>query len=250
MGGPRMKKLGTFVAIGMGVVFVSASAYGQLGIPAKLKASKVQGNLVPSYHPLDTGAGTGDDENDSPAFLDTAVQSGNCMFTQGKFKAQVGKDAAVQLKGVVCGGVPADGIMLCAHTKDLSTIMNEDIDKTGATAAKTCLSGTTHLEGKVNFSTGNFGSLTCVAGTCKGTLAVVATDPCPDVDKVAEVRRLEVFDGNDSAVIPVMGTNLSACCGSTQTVVGPVAASSVAPCNTSTQQVMAEIGTVTQGVTP
>lgn len=250
MGGRFMKKLGTIVALGMGLAFVSASAYG-LGIPAKLKATKVQGNLVPAYYPMSSGSGTGDDEGDTPALLGTAVQrSANCTFTQGKFKQQLGKDTAVQLKGVTCMGTPFSG-QLCAHTKQMATIMDHDIDKKGViSGAQTCLSGTTPLQGKINFTTGNIGSLTCSAGSCKGTLPVVTPDPCPDVDKVSEFRRLEVFDGNDSGslVIVVGSPAIKACCGPRQTAAGSISVNTVAPCNTSTQDVLGEIGTVTQGV--
>jgi hypothetical protein len=251
-----MKKIGTILAIAMGLAFVSASAHAQLGIPAKLKATKIQGNLVPAYYPLSTGPGTGDDEDDSPALLGTAVQRSNpathnCIFTQGKFKQQLGKDTAVQLKGVLCGPAgmqtPYTG-QLCAHTKQLATIMNEDIDKTGAVAAKTCPSTGGDLSGKINFTTGNIGSLTCANGSCKGTLPVVTTDPCPDVDKVSELRRLEVFDGPDVASVTFLGTDLKTCCGPTQQIVGGVPTSGYAPCTTSTQDVLGEMGTVTQGV--
>lgn len=241
-----MTKFGLLATCAMGFTLAGAPAFG-LGIPAKAKAGKVQGNLVPAYKPS-TGSGTGDDENDSPAFLSTASErsTNGCIFTQGKFKAQVGKDAAVQLKGVTCGTMPYTG-QLCAHTKILSTIMDEEIDKTGASAAKTCVS-VVHIEGKMNFVTGNIGLLTCTDGTCKGTLPVVTTDPCPDVDKVTELRRLEVFDGPDKASVVTLGTTLAACCGAGQTTVGSTAVSATAPCTTSTQDVMGEMGTITQGV--
>src|SRR5579862_8364185 len=211
-----MKRLVTMLALGTAVAFVGSAAHAQLGIPAKLKAGKVQGNLVPAYNPSDTGPGTGDDEQDSPSFLDTAVLSSslghNCMFTQGKFKAQVGKDAAVALKGVTCGGNAYTG-QLCAHTKILSSIMNEDIAKDG-TPGPTLQCNTTggDIAGKQNWVTGNVGQLTCTAGSCSGTLPVVTADPCPAVDKVSEIRRLEVFDGPDQTTQTILGTALSACC--------------------------------------
>jgi hypothetical protein len=240
-----MNRLVTMLALGTAVAFVGSAASAQIGIPAKLKAGKVQGNLVPAYYPSDTGPGTGDDEDDSPAFQDTGVQSSACTFTQGKFKAQVGKDAAVALKGVTCGGMAFSGT-LCAHTKILATIMSEDIDKTGATTGVMCNSTAGDIAGKQNFVTGNIGHLTCTAGSCKGTLPVVTADPCPSVDKVAEIRRLEVFDGPDEGSATILGTTLAVCCGPHQTLVGG-AAPSGAPCNTSTQHVLAEMGTVTQG---
>jgi hypothetical protein len=243
-----MKKLGMLTVFGMALAFTGSQAFA-LGVAAKAKAGKVQGNLVPAYSPQDTGSGTGDDENDSPALQDVAVQRSPCTFLQGKFKQQLGKDSAVQLKGVECGGTPVTG-QLCAHTKQLATIMNEEIDKTGASAAKTCTSGMVSIEGKINYSTGNIGLITCTAGTCKGTLQVVTADPCPDVDKVSELRRFEVFDGPDKASIVTLGTTLAACCGPGQTTVGGIGVGGVAPCNTSTQDVLGEMGTITQGVAP
>jgi hypothetical protein len=239
-----MKKLTVLGVCGVALGFAVSAAFG-LGISAKLKSKKVQGDLVPAYYPQSSGSGTGDDEGDSPALLGTAVQRGACTFSAGKFKLQQGKDGQVQLTGVTCGGTPYSG-QLCAHTKQLATIMDEDLDKTGASTAKTCTSGIP-IQGKINFSTGNIGSLTCSNGTCKGTLPVVTTDPCPDVDKVSELRRVEVFDGNDKASITTMGTTLAACCGPNQTTVGGISVSGTAPCNTSTQDVMAEMGIVTQG---
>lgn len=244
----RMKKFGLLGVCGLALAIGSGPAFG-LGIPAKAKAGKVQGNLVPAYNPQDTGSGTGDDENDSPAFLDTAEQRGACTFTQGSFKAQVGKEASVKMKGVTCGGTPYTG-QLCAHTKQMATIMDEEIDKTGASSAKVCTSTGGPIQGKINFSTGNIGLITCAAGSCAGTLAVVTTDPCPDVDKVSELRRFEVFDGPDKGTLTVLGTQLTACCGPSQTAVGSISVNGIAPCNTSTQDVLGEMGTITQGVQP
>jgi hypothetical protein len=242
-----MTKIGLLAACATAFTLAAPPAFG-LGIGSKAKAGKVQGNLVPAYYPTGSGRGTGDDENDSPAIIGTAAQRGACTFTQGKFKAQVGKDAAVQLKGVTCGGTPYTG-NLCAHTKNLSTIMDEEIDKTGASSAKICNSSGGPIQGKINFSTGTIGLIACTAGTCKGTLPTVLADPCPDVDKVSEIRRVEVFDGPDKASQVVLGSTLAVCCGPTQTMVGPITPSG-APCNTSTQDVMGEMGTITQGVAP
>jgi hypothetical protein len=235
------------LALGTAAAFVASAASAQIGIPAKLKAGKVQGNLVPAYYPSDTGAGTGDDEGDSPAFQDTGVQSSaNCQFTQGKFKAQVGKDAAVALKGVTCSGTPFTG-SLCAHTKILATIMTNDVAKDGTPGpALPCNTTAGDISGKQNFVTGNIGHLTCTAGSCAGTLPVVTADPCPASDKVAEIRRLEVFDGPDEASQAILGTTLAVCCGPHETLVGNAAPSGL-PCSTSTQHVLAEEGTVTQG---
>ena len=242
-----MRRLVVAAAMGTALALTASATFAQIGIPSKLKAKKVQGNLVPAFYPSGTGRSTGDDDQDSPAILQDAVPRSTCTFTQGKFKLQSGKDAAVKMKGVTCGGTPFSGT-LCAHTKVLSSIMNNEIDKDGNLTPVTCTTTAGDVQGKMNWSSGNVGTLTCSAGSCEGTLPVVATDPCPAVDKIAEVRHFEVFDGPDLATQMVMGTTLKVCCGPGQKIVGPIAPG--APCDTSTQDVMAEMGTVTQGVTP
>jgi hypothetical protein len=77
---------------------------------------------------------------------------------------------------------------------------------------------------------------------------VVLADPCPAVDKVSELKKVEVFDGDDFASTTILGSTLAVCCGPGQTTVGSAAPG--APCTTSTQDVMGEMGIVTQGVTP
>ncbi len=245
-----MRKLVVAVTVGALVAAAGPAAYG-LGIPAKLKAKKVQGNLVPAYEGAVAGSGNGDDEGNGPITLQNAVlrSDAGCIFTQGKFKAQVGADLAIKLKGVTCGGVAYTG-QLCAHSKVFSTIMSEDLDKDNMSTAKVCNSTAGDIAGKLSFATGNIGTLTCAAGSCSGTLGQVLADPCPDVDKVAEMRRLEVFDGPDFTSFITMGSTLSACCGPNQTTVGANSVSTHVPCDTSTQDVMGEIGTVVQGVTP
>lgn len=249
-----MRRLLSIVAVGTAMAIAAPAVHG-IGIPSTLKSKKVSGDLVPAYAPMDTGSGTGDDENEgaNAAFLDTAVQRGNCKFTQGKFKSQTGKDTSISLKGVTCGGTPYTG-NLCAHTKVLSTIMSEDLDKNNVSTPKTCdpdgMGVAPDVAGKINFSTGAISNLiVCTAGTCTGTLPTVTTDPCPAVDKVAELRRIEVFDSDDLGSITILGTPLEHCCGPNQTAVGNFAVTG-APCNTSTQDVFAEIGTVVQGVVP
>jgi hypothetical protein len=246
--GCPMRVLITAICLGTAVALAAPPVQG-IGVPAKTKAKKVQANLVPAMYPADTGRGTGDDEGDDPAFLDTATPRSNCIFDAGKVKLQVGKDASVKIKGVRCGGTPYSG-SLCAHSKILSSIMSEEIDKSGNSTPVVCNSTAGDIAGDMNFVTGNHGLLTCSAGSCEGTLPPVTTDPCPDVDKVTAVRRFEVFDGPDFANIPVLGTNLKACCGPGQTLVGGILASGAAPCNTSTQDVMAELGTINHGIQP
>lgn len=243
-----MRLLIASVCVGAAVAFAAPAAQG-IGISTKTKAKKVQGDLVPAYSPADTGSGTGDDENDNPALLDTPVLRGNCTFEAGKFKLQVGKDAAVKLKGVTCGGTPYSG-SLCAHTKTMATITDEEIDKEGNSTPASCISpALTETAGTQQFVTGNVGLITCTDGTCQGTIPPVATDPCPDVDKVTELRRFEVFDGPDSGTLTYSGVTLKTCCGPGMTVAGflpPIGA----PCNTSTQDVMGEMGYIVQGAQP
>lgn len=227
------------------VVAINASA---IGIPAKAKAKKIQGNMVPAFKPVDSGTNTGDDENDSPAFLDAAAARSGCTLEQGQYKITTGGSTAVKLSGVNCGGTPFSGT-LCAHTKILATILDEDIDKTGTHTPVTCpTSGVpAGIQGQTNFVTGNVGTITCTAGKCAGLLPVVTPDPCPSVDKVAEVRRVEVFDGPDLGSLSVLGSTLSSCCGPGQTAVGNLA---LPACAGSTQDVMATSGTITQGIVP
>lgn len=243
-----MRVLMLTAAIGTAVALAAPPVQG-IGVPAKTKAKKVQANLVPAVYPADTGRGTGDDEGDDPAFLDTATFRSNCTFDSGKVKLQVGKDASVKMKGVKCGGTPYTG-SLCAHSKIVASIMSEEIDKAGNSTPVVCNSSAGDIAGDVNFVTGNHGLLTCSAGSCEGTLPAVTTDPCPDVDKLTEVRRFEVFDGPDSLTLSVLGTNLKACCGPGQTLVGGIGVSASPPCNTSTQDVMAEMGTIVHGIQP
>src|SRR5262249_48557323 len=163
---------------------------------AKTTGKKIQGDLVPAYYPASTGSGTGDDENDSPAILGTPVQRGKCIFDSGKGTLQSGKDTVVQLKNVRCGepalaftGPPG------AHTKVLNRIMGEKTDKkTGSVSPTTCLAPAgSETANTIQWVTGNLGTIACSKGTCKGTLPPIATDPCPTVPKVSEVRRIEVF---------------------------------------------------------
>lgn len=254
-----MRLLIATVCVGAAVALAAPSAQG-IGIPAKLKGKKVQGDLVPAYAPADTGSGTGDDEGKNPAILDTPELRSDsttdsvghdCTFLQGKFKAQVGKDIQLKLKGVTCGGTPYNG-MLCAHTKTLSTIMDEEIDKEGNSTPVVCIAPdmVQHTENSVSWVTGAVGTISCVDGSCQGTIPPVTADPCPDVDKVSEIRRLEVFDGPDKGTTTINGATIGACCGPTQTFAGPFPVAGIAPCNASTQDVMAEMGQVVQGVQP
>lgn len=242
-----MKRRSMLLAASLAVAMVGP-AFG-FGIPAKTSAKKILGNLVPAFYPTVAGRGHGDDESDTPSLIAVGAPRSACTFKQGKFKMLVGKDVQIQLSTVTCGGTPVTG-SLCAHTKLVATIMSDEIDKNGVVTPVTCPSTGGNIEGKMNFVTGNVGTITCAAGTCSGTLPVVTADPCPAVDKVSEVRRVEVFDGPDLGAIVVLGSTLSACCGPGQTAAGGISINGVAPCTTSTQDVMAGMGTIVQGVAP
>jgi hypothetical protein len=242
-----MRLLTAAVCVGAAVAFAAPAAQG-IGISAKTKAKKVQGDLVPAYSPADTGAGTGDDEADNPALLDTPIARTGCTFEAGKFKLQVGKDASVKIKGMTCAGTPYTG-SICAHTKTLATITDEEIDKEGNSTPVSCISpALTETAGTQQFVTGNVGVITCEDGTCQGTIPPVATDPCPGVDKVTELRRFEVFNGPAIGTLTYSGVTLKTCCGPGQTVAGflpPVPA-----CSAPGQDVMGEMGYINLGVQP
>jgi hypothetical protein len=244
-----MRALIAAVCVGTAVSLVAQTAQG-IGISAKMKSKKVQADLVPAYYPASTGSGTGDDEGDDPAILGTPVQRGKCTFESGKVQVQAGKDDKIQLKGVNCNGTPYSG-SLCAHRKVLSTIMDEDIDKKGVSTPKVCVTpdGASTSENTISFTTGAIGLISCSNGKCKGTLPPVTADPCPDVDKVSQVTRVEVFDGPEEGVLQIAGAAIGACCGPNQNAAGPIPVSPFCPVG-STQDVFAEMGYVTQGVTP
>jgi hypothetical protein len=245
----------TFViaAAGFALVATTPTAWAD-GVKASFKAKKVAGDLIPAFAPDDTGSNNGEDHDGgdaNAAFNEPgSPRQSSCEFAKGSVKIQVGKNASVKVSGVVCGGTPYSG-QLCAHVKALSTIANEEIDKDGNSTPKSCISGIAgDVAGRVNWVTSQVGLLTCTAGKCAGTLPPVTTDPCPDVDKITEIRRVDVMNGPDMASTVVLGTTLKACCGPRQTVVGPAQASAFAPCDTSTQDVMATMGNVTHGVVP
>jgi hypothetical protein len=256
-----MRVLIAAVCVGTAVALAVPPAHG-FSISAKAAAKKIQADLVPAYSPVDTGAvdgdgnpttgsGHGDDEGDNPSILATPfLRSSKCTFETGKVTYQVGKDAQVQLKNVKCDGTPYDG-SLCAHTKVLNTIMDEDVDKNGVVTPKVCLSPAgTSTEATLQWVTGNVGRVACSKGQCKGTIPPVLADPCPDVDKVSELRRFEVFDGPDEGSTTILGATLASCCGPGQVVAGPIPVSTLQPCDTSTQDVMAGMGYINQGVQP
>ena len=250
-----MRVLIAVACVGAAAALAVSPAHG-FSISAKATAKKIQGDLVPAYSPVVTGSGTGDDEGDSPAilatpFLRTSGATGegrNCTFESGKVTFQVGKDAQVQLKKLSCGGTPYTG-SLCAHTKVLNTIMDQDVDKNGVATPKVCLAPNgSNTEATIQWVTGSVGLITCSKGSCKGTIPPVTADPCPDVDKVSELRRFEVFDGPDKASTTISGATLGSCCGPGQIVAGPIPVSTFPPCDTSTQDVLGEMGYINQGI--
>ncbi len=247
-----MKRIVPLALFGAAIVLAAPAAYA-ISVPYKAKAKSIQGTLVPAFKPTDTGSGTGDDENEgaNAALQDPASARSACTFEQGQYKVQVGKDASVKLTGVSCGGVPYTG-NLCAHAKALATILNEDIDKTGASTPKTCISGIAgDIAGQTNWVSANIGTVVCAAGKCKGTMPQVTSDPCPDVDKVSEYRRIEIFDGPGSGSLSIGGSTLSACCGAGQTMAGSINVNGVGGCPAvPTQDVMGSGGTILQGVAP
>ena len=245
-----MRVLIAAVCVGTAFALAAAPAQGQLvGISAKTKAKKITADLVPAYYPAGSGPGTGDDENDSPAILGTPVQRGKCTFDSGKVTLQAGKDTKVQLKNVKCSGAPFSG-SLCGHTKVLNTIMGLEADKKGTVTETTCIGSAEagDTANTIQFVTGNIGTLSCSNGKCKGTLPPIATDPCPDVDKVSEVRRIEIFDGGAVGTVDILGNTIGACCGPNQTAAGPISVAISPACTGSTQDVMAEMGYINQGV--
>ncbi|GIW39929.1 MAG: hypothetical protein KatS3mg076_0506 [Candidatus Binatia bacterium] len=138
---------------------------------------------------------------------------------------------------------------LCAQIEVLSTIMDEDIDKDGNSTPKTCFAGSVAIHGKTNYSVSQVERIDCKKGNCKGVLGITtgSGDPCPDVDKVTEVRHVRVADGPTISSKTIFGNTLKACC-----FEGSVVAGGFTPdnpdCTTVDQDLLAEMGTVTQGL--
>ena len=129
-------------------------------------------------------------------------------------------------------------------------ITDEEIDKEGNSTPVSCLSPVaTETAGTQQFVTGNVGTIMCTDGSCQGTIPPVATDPCPSVDKVTELRRFEVFNGPAIGTLSYSGVVLKTCCGPGQTVAGFLPPATV-PCTAPGQDVMGEMGYIIQGVEP
>ena len=268
-----MKKRFAFAGIGLAVIALASLPVSATVIPAKMKSKKVQGDLVPAYacDPTDPDPACSNSlqirscsDGSGPCVGDASCTGGgtctegvitksnayghNCIFESGNFKIQSGKDTQVQLKKVSCieASPPSQ---LCGHIASYSTITDLNIDTKGVITPKTCTHPVAgNIAGTANYAIAQQGTLTCDSkGSCKGVLPVVAADPCPDVDKVSQYIRLEVFDGSSFVSIDVGGAVLKGCCGRNQNLVGggfPVSA--VAPCNTAEQDSLAVGGTVVQ----
>jgi hypothetical protein len=153
------------------------------------------------------------------------------------------------------GGAPIPGdcqatkrTLLCSEETILSTIMDQERADDGTLTPKSCIQ-TVNVAGKSNYVISSIGFLSCKSGTCKAVLANNISgggDPCPDVDKVSEVRRMTVMDSYHVGEANVLGNTLRACCEPGAAAVGgaPIA------CGNTNQDVLAEMGNVVQGVAP
>ncbi len=213
-----MKMRTLVVTAALAVLIAPAARAADVNFSAKAKAKGVQGDFVPAFR-----CASGVDQGECAGNLLVGYPAGNvtrssttaqdCKFEQGKFKVQAGKDGQAQLKGVTCAG--GEPTTLCAHVKGYTTIANQELDSKGMTSAETCTSGGLPIAGSSNYSTANVGILSCSKGTCKGTLTAVTADPCPTVDKVTNIDRVEVFDGGEDysyEALPGSGVFLGACC--------------------------------------
>ena len=240
-----LKMTKVLVLVGAVVAFGCGAALADAGIGAKWKAKKVIANLVTAYE--------GDPNNIKDTFNKPTQPKSDCIFKTGTIKIKAGKEASLKIVGMECPkGTPYNG-SICAHTKALSTIANQELDKDNnvisdpnSTPPLECVSSGLHLEGKANYAAGAAQVLTCTDGKCKGTLAQVTSDPCPTVDKISQLLEVTVYDGGDLLDIPVSGSNLKTCCGEGEYVAGGIPALAP-PCATSTQQPFAVMGTYLQG---
>jgi hypothetical protein len=143
---------------------------------------------------------------------------------------------------------PTKRTLLCAEQTILSSIMDQERADDGTLTPKTCFQGT-NIEGKSNYVVATVGYLSCKSGTCKAVLGNNAGgDPCPDVDKVNEVRRMTVMDGPVVGSANVLGNTLRACCEPDAHAVG--GSGGKIECGNINQDVLGEMGTVVQGVAP
>ena len=195
------------------VVALALSAFGAtsalaISMGPKAKAKKVGGDFAQAYA---CGASATDPIDCQGTQLSPAATKSTCTLDGGKFKVQTGKDMFVLLKGVDCGGTPPSAV--CVQVEGLSTIMDEDRDKDGNLTPETCTFQGLNLEGTSSYSNIFVGDVACDAkGKCKGTIPSITADPCPDVDKVTEIRRVRVFDGPAASTFePIPGIVIALC---------------------------------------
>ncbi len=203
-----MKRLIRMWVLALAATGFSASPALAIGMGPKAKGKKIGGDFAQAY---ECGATATDSVDCQGTQLSPAATKSTCTLEGGKFKVQTGKDMFVLLKGVDCGGTPPAAV--CIQVEGLSTIMDEDIDKDGNSTPETCVFQGLNLEGTSNYSNIFVGDVACDAkGKCKGTVTSVSQDPCPDVDKVTEIRRVRVFDGPAANVFePLPGIFIGLC---------------------------------------
>jgi hypothetical protein len=269
------KALLVVVAVG-GLTVAGAMPAAATSISAKLKSSKVQGDLVPAWAcaPLDensncsgsTSVSTCTVSGGACSLLDpcplaedkctggnksaSEVNGRGCTFDKGTFKVQSGKDAQVQVSGLKCtGGLPSG---LCGHIEGYSTIMNQNVDAKGVVTPKSCvIAPTGEIAGASNFAIASLGTLTCDAkGTCKGVLPLALGNPCPDTDSETQIASIDIFDGAASASItpPNSSITLKACCGRAEYVIPGAKSADQPACQNLNppQDVLATMGNVVQ----
>jgi len=256
-----------------------AGTSSAVSISAKLKSKKLLGDLVPAYacSPGDADpfechesllvkgctnnpqlSCAGDTDCGGPGLCSGPVpskslQNGHdCSFTKGAFKILAGKEVQIQVQGMNCNAGSPVPTGVCANIATYATIANENIDSHGNPTPVVCTAAIVgDIAGTSNYAIAQMDTIPCDATTakCQGSIPLSTTDPCPSVDKIAQVARVEVFDGPDSAVQNVIGTNLFACCSPYAEAAGGSAVSHAVPppngCQGSVQDVLAVAGTVT-----
>jgi hypothetical protein len=258
-----------------GLTAVGAVPAAATSIGAKLKSSKVQGDLVPAWacSAADENSNCSGSTNVStcsvsgtPCSLIEPCPSGEtctggnksasevngrgCTFDKGTFKIQSGKDAQVQILGLKCtGGLPTG---LCGHIEGYSTIMNQNVDTKGVVTPKSCVVAPTgEIAGASNFAIASLGVHTCDAkGKCKGVLPLAISNPCPDVDSETQIASIDIFDGPGFVTIQPANSSitLKACCGRAEYVIPGAKSADQPACQSlsAPQDVLATMGNVVQ----
>jgi hypothetical protein len=251
-----------FVAL---VAFGTSEAFA-IGVSAKFKAKKYQADLVPAMSCATTDSSIDCDTSIVVGQILPAPGGGNnvtrsaangndCIFESGTVKVILGKDTQVQLKGVACGaGTPKpfkETGALCAHMATYSTFADEEIDKSGTSTPESCqVVPVGEVAGTSTYAVTQVGNAIACGkkGACKGVITQVVPDPCPGVDKITEIRRFEVFDGEQSGELVAAGQTIKACCGPGQEAYpGINIGDDPAKCP-NPQDILAVPGTVAHGV--